>query len=161
MRDPLYRLCLFGLHLFAWLIVPDGVWLPDGDKLVVQSSTESEDVPWDYIVAQHFAGADFDTAMSIIACESSFDPTADNPASSARGGWQFLRSTWEWVQADSGLDLDDYPDGPDDPYQSTAAAAWLQAEAGWRQWSCYGVRPRQWDEPVTIDLLPESHPGRG
>lgn len=138
------------------MFLPLEVWLGEPTT----PSQTSEDVPWDYIVVQHFTGADFDTAMSIIACESAFDPEAANPTSTARGGWQFLKGTWEWVQADSGLDLDDWPDGPYDPYQATAAARWLKDTAGWSQWACHGVRPGDWFEPVTVDLVSEGRPGR-
>jgi muramidase (phage lysozyme) len=98
--------------------------------------------------------------MSIISCESGFDPYAANPTSTARGLWQFLRGTWEWVQADSGLTLDDWPDGPYDPEQSTEAARWLKDAAGWTQWSCYGVGSQDWAEPVTVDLVPVGRPAR-
>lgn len=156
MRSPLYSLCLFGLQLLAWLAIPDGVWLADSDKMTTQ--TDSTDVSWEFIVGSHFTGSDYDTAMSIISCESGFDTHADNPTSSALGGWQFLAGTWEWVRGDSDLDLDPYPAGPVDPWQATAAAAWLRDEAGWSQWSCYGVRSRDWAEPVTVDLVSSDGP---
>jgi hypothetical protein len=132
-------------------MVPDDVWF--------QTATQS--APVEYVVGQHFTGPEFDTAMSIISCESNFDPRAANPHSTARGLWQFLRGTWQWVQDDSGLVLDDWPDGPYDWYQSTAAAAWLRDAAGWTQWSCYRVNPRVWTEPVTVDLVSPGRPGRG
>lgn len=116
-------------------------------------STNRVDTPaeWSIVIGRHFPLELHNMAMSIVSCESNFDPTADNPTSTARGGWQFLLGTWEWVQADSGLELDDYPAGPDDPEQATAAARWLQQTAGWSQWSCYGHGVRDW--PVTVDLL--------
>ncbi len=132
-------------------MVPDDVWF----------QTATQPAPVEYVVGQHFTGPEFDTAMSIISCESNFDQYAANPTSTARGPWQFLRGTWQWVQADSGLELDDWPDGPYDWYQSTAAARWLKDAAGWSQWECYGVRPRQWDELETVDLVSDGQQARG
>ena len=132
-------------------MVPDDVWF----------QTAGQPAPVEYVVGQHFTGHEYDTAMSIISCESNFDPRAANPHSTARGLWQFLRGTWQWVQDDSGLVLDDWPDGPYDPVQATAAARWLKDAAGWTQWECYGVRPRQWDELETVDLVSDGQQARG
>ena len=135
----------------ARAMVPDDVWF----------QTANRPPPVEYIVSRQFTGHEYDTAMSIIACESAFNPTAANPHSTARGLWQFLRGTWQWVQADSGLELDDWPDGPYDPVQATDAARWLKDNAGWSQWECYGIRPRTWVEPVTVDLLSDGQAARG
>jgi len=123
--------------------------------------TNPVDTPeeWSILVGRWFDDGEHDQAMSILSCESGFDPTADNPTSSAQGGWQFLKSTWGWATAQSGYELDPYPAGPNDPEQSTRLAAWLQDTYGWSQWSCYRmVAVADW--PQTVDLLSETHPTR-
>lgn len=37
------------------------------------------------------------TALRIADCESSFDPKAKNPKSSASGLYQFTTRTWNWL----------------------------------------------------------------
>lgn len=44
----------------------------------------------------------------IIACESSFNPDAKNPKSTAYGLCQFLDSTWEYVEKKWAMDLNRY-----------------------------------------------------
>lgn len=39
------------------------------------------------------------TALSIAACESSFNPLAKNPNSSASGIFQWTLGTWKWIGA--------------------------------------------------------------
>ena len=39
-------------------------------------------------------------AFAIAVCESTLNPYAKNPNSSARGLYQFLEGTWEWIGAD-------------------------------------------------------------
>lgn len=100
-------------------------------------STSGTPAAWVGHVFTYFT-SDFDRnrALAVIPCESGWKTDADNPYSTARGGWQFLKSTWELVQSGSGYDLDDYPDGPDDPQQATMAAAWLVYEGGgWGHWN--------------------------
>ena len=142
-------------------LVPDGVWHGATTKTVSISTDYEEPSDWAFLVDKYFDDGEFDTAMSILNCESGGNPTADNPRSTARGGWQFLKSTWGWATEGSGYDVDPYPDGPDDPEQSTMMAAWLQDEYGWSQWECYGVRPRDWVEPVTVDLVSDGQVARG
>jgi hypothetical protein len=123
--------------------------------------TNPVDTPeeWSILVGRWFGEGEHDQAMSILSCESGFDPTADNPTSTAQGGWQFLKSTWGWATIESGYELDPYPDGPNDPEQSTRLAAWLQDEYGWLQWQCAGmVAVADW--PQTVDLLAEEQQAR-
>ena len=42
---------------------------------------------------------DVDTALRVANCESSFNRFAKNPNSSAKGVYQFLDGTWEWIRA--------------------------------------------------------------
>lgn len=44
-------------------------------------------------------GIDPEKALAIAYCESSFDPYAKNPNSTAKGVYQFLDGTWEWIGA--------------------------------------------------------------
>ncbi len=44
-------------------------------------------------------GVDYDMAMAIAECESQFDTYAANPNSTAKGVYQFLDGTWEWIKA--------------------------------------------------------------
>jgi hypothetical protein len=127
----------------------------------LHATVYSEPTDWVFLVDKYFDDGEFDTAMSILACESGGNPTAANPISTARGGWQFLKSTWGWATTGSGYAVDPYPTGPDDPEQSTMMAAWLQDTYGWTQWECYGVRQREWVQPVTVDLVSPGRPGRG
>ena len=92
---------------------------------------------WRPLVARWFPG-EVDVAMCVMRHESSGDPNAKNPASSAAGLWQFLRSTWN--RAAAGLDLPTYGEGgPYDPEDATRAAAWLRARgSGWGQWTAAG-----------------------
>jgi hypothetical protein len=126
----------------------------------LHATTYEETADWAFLVDKYFDDGDFDTAMSILACESGGNPTAQNPRSTARGGWQFLKSTWGWATTGSGFDVDPYPAGPDDPVQSTMMAAWLQNTYGWTQWECYGVRQRVWVQPVTVDLVSDGQQAR-
>jgi hypothetical protein len=127
----------------------------------LHATTYEEPEDWVFLVDKYFDDGDFDTAMSILACESGGNPTAQNPRSTARGGWQFLKSTWGWATTQSGFDVDPYPAGPDDPVQSTMMAAWLQDTYGWTQWECYGIRQREWVQPVTVDLVSDGQQARG
>lgn len=46
-----------------------------------------------------------ETALRIAKCESSLNPLAKNPNSTATGLYQFLDGTWEWIGAEAeGLD---------------------------------------------------------
>ena len=166
-RLVFYGLAVFVIILFIIMIrstPADATVDPFGveansDLLAQPAVSEAQ---WGLLVQQYFDAGEYDTAMSILSCESGFDPTADNPTSTAQGGWQFLRSTWEWSTTGSGYVVDAYPDGPNDPAQATMMAAWLQDAYGWSQWECYGRGTRDWVEPVTIDLtdFAPANPGR-
>lgn len=117
---------------------------------------------WVGPVHAHFDEADWSRALNVIGCESGYKHDADNPFSTARGGWQMLKGTWAWVQTEI-PGLDDYPTGPDDPDQATQAAAWLVYEGGgWSHWnpskSCWAGAPAI--ETGTTDLVSDGTPAR-
>lgn len=132
---------------------------PEANHDLVGGTRADTPAEWSILVGRWFDDGEHDQAMSILDCESGFNPVADNPVSTAQGGWQFLKSTWGWASEQSGFELDAYPAGPNDPEQSTRLAAWLQDEYGWEQWSCYRIVPVT-DWPQTIDLLSEGQQTR-
>ena len=90
---------------------------------------------WEAIVAEHFD--DVAKACSVMECETggTFDPTIENPSSSASGLYQFLDSTWrkarELVGAGQYARASHAPAG----VQIAAAGAWLR-RTSWSQWEC-------------------------
>ncbi len=98
---------------------------------------------WRPLVARYFPG-EVDTAMCVLRWESSGNPNARNPGSSAAGLWQFLRDTWNRAaRANGGPTYDQ--GGPFDPELATRYAAWLRNRpdsTGWGQWTAYRSRCR-------------------
>lgn len=101
---------------------------------------------WRALVSDYFPEPRVEEALAIISCESRGDPSATNSSSGAAGLFQFIRSTWDWVAAEAGLDS--YSSGaPYDPNANTAAAAWLvqrsidtnHSGGAWGHWSCRRV----------------------
>lgn len=91
---------------------------------------------WRPLVVRFFAPEKVDTAMCLIWYESRGDPNADNSTSSAAGLFQFLRRTWDSVPLS--VTGGTYSSGAVyDPVANVRAAAWLQNEWGWTQWSPY------------------------
>lgn len=89
---------------------------------------------WRPLVAGQFPPEQVEMALCVIYGESRGDPRADNPTSSARGLFQFLKSTWNKVAvATNGPNYDS--GAPYNPEISTYYAAWLWADSGWGQWS--------------------------
>lgn len=87
---------------------------------------------WRPLVEAHFAPGDVARALAVISCESSGDPNAKNPRSSASGLFQHLGRFWAERTADAGLP------GADifDPSANVAVAAWLVYEGGgWSHWN--------------------------
>lgn len=72
------------------------------------------------------AGVDQDVAVAIAQCESSLNPMAINATSGALGLYQFLPSTWAWIEA------------PSDPLSADASIAafmeWYPKHPEW--WVC-------------------------
>jgi hypothetical protein len=67
----------------------------------------------------------------IIAHESGWDPSQQNPRSRASGLAQFLPSTWATTpQGEMGL-------SPFDAQANIDAAIWLARNRGWNQWTVY------------------------
>lgn len=94
---------------------------------------------WRPLVEAHFAPGDVSRALAVISCESSGDPNAKNPRSSASGLFQHLGRFWAERSVKAGLA------GADifDPSANVAVAAWLVYEGGgWSHWNpsrhCWG-----------------------
>ncbi len=89
---------------------------------------------WRSLVAKYFAPDLVDHAMCVLAHESKGNPNAKNPRSTAAGLFQFLRSTWNSVPVS--ITGGSYDSGAVyQPEANVAAAAWLQKNAGWGQWT--------------------------
>ncbi len=94
---------------------------------------------WRPLVEAHFAPNDVALALAVISCESSGDPNAKNPRSSASGLFQHLGRFWPQRSVKAGLAGSDIFD----PAANVAVAAWLVYEGGgWSHWNpsrhCWG-----------------------
>ncbi len=96
---------------------------------------------WRPLVAEYFPEDLVDDALWVMWCESRGDPEARAwPRSSAVGLFQFIVSTWRWLEPRAGLEGADRTD----PEASIAAAAWLvefsrrthHPQGIWGPWSC-------------------------
>jgi len=87
---------------------------------------------WSDLVVSHFEPSDHLTAYKIIGCESWGISSAKNPTSTAKGLWQFIDKTWNWVSYKLQTEGSAY-----DPHLSTHFAAFLkyQTPQGWGHWS--------------------------
>lgn len=93
---------------------------------------------WRELVTIYFDEGKVETALCLILYESTGDPTADNPRSSAAGLFQFLRKTWDSVPLS--ITGGTYSSGQVyDPEANVRSAAWLQDRYGWEQWSPYNA----------------------
>ena len=89
---------------------------------------------WRPLVAKYFAPDLVDHAMCVLAHESKGNPNAKNTRSTAAGLFQFLRNTWNRVPVS--ITEGSYDSGAVyQPEANIAAAAWLQKNAGWGQWT--------------------------
>lgn len=61
---------------------------------------ENETVEGRIRIAARAAGIDEDTAVRIAKCESSLNPSARNPDSTAKGLYEFVDATWQWIEAE-------------------------------------------------------------
>ena len=94
---------------------------------------------WRPLVAAYFGPSEVERALRVIYCESSGDPGAKNPSSSASGLFQHLRRFWVERSAEAGLPGSDIFD----PEANVAVAAWLVHHGGgWSHWNpsrhCWG-----------------------
>lgn len=94
---------------------------------------------WRPLVAAYFGPGEVERALRVIYCESSGDPGAKNPRSSASGLFQHLARFWPERSTDAGRP------GADifDPEANVAVAAWLVYQGGgWSHWNpsrhCWG-----------------------
>ncbi len=87
---------------------------------------------WRPLVAEHFLRGDVPWAMRVLDCESTGDPDAKNPRSTASGLFQHLASQWPERASKAGWG------GADvfDPEANIAVAAWLYYLDGPRHWVC-------------------------
>lgn len=131
------RMDMHDRHL--WFFYPDPE--PRVSARAVARTQAAEPAPWpgDWValVSTYFRPEDVNAALKVIACESGFSLTADNPRSTAWGPWQFLRSTWDQMVAPN-TGSPSYDSGaPTDPVWSTINASWLWYHVGPSQWVCY------------------------
>ena len=96
----------------------------------------------DAFLLSFFEPEDAATAARIRWCESRDKADAQNPASSAAGHFQVIRSTWEYAR-EHGAEVEQFELGRYDPVQNTTVAAWLRYEGyGWTPWAssrvCWG-----------------------
>ncbi len=86
---------------------------------------------WLPLIAAFFEDRHIQRAQRILWCESTGDPLAKNPRSTASGLFQHLGSLWPERSVDSGWeDADVF-----DPVANIAVAAWLVYEGGgWSHW---------------------------
>lgn len=70
-----------------------------------------------------------DLSLGIAKCESRFDPNARNQNSTAKGTYQFLDGTWQYVQNKSGVYGSVF-----DPKLNANNANYLLATEGTKHW---------------------------
>ncbi len=87
---------------------------------------------WRPLVAENFFPEDVPWAMRVLHCESTGDPDAKNPRSTASGLFQHLASLWPKRSVAAGWA------GADvfDPEANVAVAAWLYYLDGPSHWVC-------------------------
>ena len=89
---------------------------------------------WRPLVLTYFGSDRANTAMCLMSYESGGNPNAKNPSSTAAGLFQFLKGTWNSVP--NAVTGGTYESGQVFlPEPNIRAAAWLQTNSGWSQWS--------------------------
>ncbi|MFT7648651.1 MAG: hypothetical protein ACI8Y4_003403 [Candidatus Poriferisodalaceae bacterium] len=76
-----------------------------------------------------------EAALAITACESSWKAWAENPRSSASGLFQFIRGTWRNEAPLVGIS-GDLRERYNPWSAALVAAAMVERDGGWHQWSC-------------------------
>jgi len=107
-------------------------------KIARDLSSEKQEVK-DYIIAETTKqGLDTDLYLKIAFCESGYNPYAKSRISTASGTFQFINSTWRYVNAKRGLDwtLDDRFDYK----KNIDNAIWLLENEGATHWECYNIK---------------------
>jgi hypothetical protein len=111
-------------------------WLPQANTKPVAEPTPDEvhatDGPPDPHTYLYAAAPDLAASLDcIIAGESGWDPTRQNPGSRAAGLAQFVPSTWATTpEGQRGL-------SPFEPIANIDAAIWLAQTKGFSQWQVY------------------------
>jgi hypothetical protein len=141
---------LVGLLLACSLSLPAS----SQDLAEYQHCLEHHDVwvrsaQWSEVISTYFEPEDHLTAFKIIGCESWGIPTAKNPNSTATGLWQFISSTWSWVESKLNIE-----GSPMDPWLSTRFASFLKykTEQGWGHWS---ESAHCWEVPIEKNKFSE------
>lgn len=120
-----------------WVYDPLGgwAWLPiSGTHPVPEPTLEQVQATADPRAYLYLRAPDLAPRLDcIIAGESGWDPSQQNPYSRASGLAQFLPSTWATTpEGQSGL-------SPFEPFANIDAAIWLARTKGWTQWQVYTV----------------------
>lgn len=121
------------LVLSLCLVVPGVCDVPELDDYLDAVAVHHAAGPierWRPLVSMYFPEEEIDRALCIISHESSGDPDADNPTSSARGLFQVLGSLWA---PHYGIDRTDLYD----PLINTRIAVDIWENYGWWAWSPY------------------------
>ena len=117
-------LCLF------WLGLGHPIDLAEEIETIAIETLADPVERWRPLVAQHFPAGEVDTAVCIIRHESSGDPGADNPRSSATGLFQILASLWGPHYGVSTEELHE-------PNTNVRLAKDIWKQQGWSAWSPY------------------------
>ncbi len=121
------------LVLSLCLVVPGVCDVPELDDYLDAVAVHHAAGPverWRPLVSLYFPEDQVDRALCIIGHESSGDPEADNPTSSARGLFQVLGSLWAPHYGIARTDLYD-------PVINTRIALDIWENYGWGAWSPY------------------------
>jgi hypothetical protein len=113
---------------------PRATTAPDTRGGVYVRSGYLEETEMRVLVSAFFQAADVNRAIRVAWCESSFNPSAVNPASGASGLFQHLPEHWAERSKAAG-----HPGASIfDPEANVAVAAWMLYElpGGWSHWDC-------------------------
>lgn len=115
-------------------IIPETAFIYEqgggSEEVVEKDSTEptvhKEDIEWTIRRLAEPFGVDAEDALRIARCESTLNPSARNPESSALGLYQFTDSTWAFIGSPG--DREDYWDS------TVAFLRWYPSHPEW--WAC-------------------------
>jgi hypothetical protein len=121
MEDPLPKLLVLGAILMLAISIPSRIEHRNyeyGDNYIIAQAPHFYD-HYDVLA----------TVDRIMFCESTDNPEAKNPKSSAYGLCQFLNQTWDYVQVKWDMELDRH-----DPSDQYYACVRLYQEEGGSHW---------------------------